>query len=242
MGIAALLLWTGCQPDSSRTANEARQQPPAYEISCAPDQECHPSVALLVGGSSSEGPTRCTAALIGERTAVTAAHCLDPAAREQGRCDDVWLGFAETDERDAEWLGCSRVEQTSVDLGTLMAPDYAVLKLRAGTARPALALGHGKLRSGAVLRMIAVTTDRFYDRQHEVRARRCVVDDMESSFPWRPDTPSDVRVLSDCPIRLGNSGAPLIDPQGRMRGLVHAGGPPFFALGLMTESDRIHLR
>lgn len=119
-----------------------------------------------------------------------------------------------------------------------MHPDYAVLELREATNRVVLQLARGELSAGEVVRMVAVTADRFYDNEHLVRSRRCVVDQGEESSPWAPVTPSSVRVLSSCPVRLGNSGAPLLDHLGRMRGLVHAGGPPYFAFGLMTESGR----
>jgi hypothetical protein len=121
----------------------------------------------------------------------------------------------------------------------LLAPDYAVLKLRAKTARLALPLEHGVLNPGDVVQMVSVTPDRFYDDIHEIRTRRCVVDGGDPHSPWNPVAPPTIRVLSSCPIREGNSGAPLIDRLGRMRGLVHAGGPPFYAFGLMTESRRL---
>ncbi|MDH3201412.1 MAG: serine protease [Myxococcales bacterium] len=237
--IAAFLFLTACQPSSSNTAREAELAPPRYHVSCPASEECHESVALLVGLSALREPTRCTAALIGPTTAVTAGHCVARELATGGVCHDVWLGFAETPTQKTEWLGCSKVSAVSSTGDTLMAPDYAVLQLRTATARPALPLGRRALSTGDVVRMVSVTPDRFYDDLHEVRTRRCVVDGGDPSSPWSPIAPHTVRVLSSCPIHEGNSGAPLLDRQGRMRGLVHAGGPPFFAFGLMTESGRI---
>ncbi len=237
--IAAFLLLTACQPASSNTAREAELEPPKYQISCAASEECPESVALLVGLSGSPEPTRCTAALIGPITAVTAGHCVARELSNGGACHDVWLGFAETPTKRAEWLGCSRVSAVSSSGDTLLGPDYAVLELRAQTARLALPLGRDALSTGDVVQMVSVTADRFYDDVHEVRTRRCVVDGGDPSSPWNPIAPPTIRVLSSCPIREGNSGAPLLDHQGRMRGLVHAGGPPYFAFGLMTESSRL---
>ena len=82
--------------------------------------------------------------------------------------------------------------------------------------------------------MVSVTADRFYDDVHSVRSRRCVVDDNQRLAPWSPTAPPSIRVLSSCPIREGSSGAPVLDGDGRMRGLIHAGGPRYFAFGLMT--------
>jgi len=237
--IAAFLFLTACQPSSSNTAREAELAPPQYQISCVASEECYESVALLVGLSAPREPTRCTAALIGPTTAVTAGHCVARELSAGGACHDVWLGFAETRTQKAEWLGCSKISALSSPGDTLLAPDYAVLQLRTATARLALSLGRGALSTGDVVRMVSVTPDRFYDDMHEVRTRRCVVDGGDFSSPWSPVAPPTVRVLSSCPIHEGNSGAPLLDRQGRMRGLVHAGGPPFFAFGLMTESGRL---
>lgn len=237
--IAALLFLTACQPSSSNTAREAELAHPHYQVSCVASEECHESVALLVGLSAPDEPTRCTAALIGPTTAVTAGHCVARELSAGGACHDVWLGFAETTTQETEWLGCSKISALSSRGDTFLAPDYAVLELRTATARLALPLAQGALRTGDVVRMVSVTADRFYDDIHEVRTRRCVIDGGDPSSPWSPIAPPTVRVLSSCPIHEGNSGAPLLDGQGRMRGLVHAGGPPFFAFGLMTESVRI---
>jgi hypothetical protein len=117
---------------------------------------------------------------------------------------------------------------------TLLSPDYAILELDEAPARPSIRLGEGEVASGEVVRMVSVTADRFYDDLHEVRSRRCVVDDNRQLSRWSPVPPSSVRVLSSCPIRKGSSGAPVLDREGRLRGLIHAGGPPYLAFGLMT--------
>ena len=95
-------------------------------------------------------------------------------------------------------------------------------------------LGEGPVSSGEIVRMVTVTADRYYDRRHEVRSRRCVVNDNGSLVPWSPAAPPSIRVLSSCPVREGSSGAPVLDREGRVRGLIHGGGPRYFAYGLMT--------
>ena len=117
---------------------------------------------------------------------------------------------------------------------SLLAPDYAVLELVEDTARPSIPIGRGEVAFGEVVQMVSVTADRFYDEVHQVRSRRCVVDDNRQLTPWSQAPPPSIRVLSSCPIRQGSSGAPVLDREGRLRGLVHAGGPPYFAFGLMT--------
>ena len=231
---AALLSLTSCHTSSSSTARHIESRPPRYEVSCRVGDHCHESVALLVGRSARPEPTRCTAALIGPRTAVTAGHCVAWELSRGGACDGVWLGFARTTGRPPQWIGCERIASVSTPGDTLLSPDYAILELDEAPARPSIPLGEGEVASGEVVRMVSVTADRFYDDLHEVRSRRCVVDDNRQLSPWSPVPPSSVRVLSSCPIREGSSGAPVLDREGRLRGLIHAGGPPYLAFGLMT--------
>jgi len=234
VSMAGLLSLTACQSTSSRTALSVDSGPPRYEVSCPAHDDCNASVALLVGLSAPAEPTRCTAALIGPRTAVTAGHCVAPKLTAGGACDGVWLGFARTDGRPPAWIGCERIMSVSTPGTTLLSPDYAVLELAQDAKRPSIPLGDGEVAFGEVVQMVSVTADRFYDDVHQVRSRRCVVDDNHQLTPWNPAPLSAIRVLSSCPIRQGGSGAPVLDRHGRLKGLVHAGGPPYFAFGLMT--------
>ncbi|KPK15034.1 MAG: hypothetical protein AMJ62_10905 [Myxococcales bacterium SG8_38] len=145
----------------------------------------------------------------------------------------MWLGFAETDAHPAQWVGCHRVTAVSKPDRSWLSPDYAVLELEEEVTRPAIPLGRGEVATGDVVRMVAVTPDRFYDDFHEVRTRRCIVDGNPKPLQ-SPVGPAPIRILSSCPIHEGSSGAPVLDGDGRMRGLIHAGGPRYFALGVMT--------
>ncbi len=117
---------------------------------------------------------------------------------------------------------------------SFLSPDYAVLKLDREIGRPSIPLGQGVVPAGETVRVLSVTADRFYDDHHQLHSRRCIVDaqrPLSTSGPARADS---IRVLSSCPIHEGSSGAPVLDRQGRLRGLIHAAGPPYFAFGLMT--------
>jgi len=232
--IAALLSLTACRATSSKSARYIDSVPPRYEVSCPAGEVCSESVALLVGLSAPREPTRCTAALIGPRTAVTAGHCVAWELANGGRCDGLWLGFAQSDGRPAEWLECERIESASRPSPSLLSPDYAVLKLNRDASRPAIPIGERDVPSGEVVRVLSVTADRFYDDVHQVRSRRCIVDNNDRLVSSGEVPSASIRVLSSCPIRQGSSGAPVLDVRGRLRGLVHAAGPPYFAFGLMT--------
>ncbi|NNE18195.1 MAG: trypsin-like peptidase domain-containing protein [Myxococcales bacterium] len=232
--VAALLGLTACKATSSTSARYIDSVPPRYEVSCPAGEVCSESVALLVGLSAPREPTRCTAALVGPRTAVTAGHCVAWEMANGGRCDGLWLGFARSDRRPAEWIECARIESASSPSPSLLSPDYAVLKLSRDASRAAIPIGEGDVPSGEVVRVLSVTADRFYDEVHQVRSRRCIVDDNRRLVSAGERPSSSIRVLSSCPIRQGSSGAPVLDRRGRLRGLVHAAGPPYFAFGVMT--------
>jgi hypothetical protein len=146
----------------------------------------------------------------------------------------VWLGFARKGGLPPEWIGCDRIASASSPDPTLLSPDYAILELDQATARRAIPLGDGDVSHGEVVHMVSITADRFYDDLHQVRSRRCIVDDNRQLAAWAFGPAGSVQVLSSCPIREGSSGAPVLDRSGRLQGLVHAGGPPYFAFGLMT--------
>lgn len=232
--MVALVSLTSCHGPSSPTARYVESAPPRYEIECAVGEECNESVALLVGLSAPHEPMRCTAALIGPETAITAGHCVAWELSIGDRCEGVWLGFASGSDLPAQWVGCKRIASVQSSPSTLLSPDYAILELERPIARPVLSVGRGTVASGEVVRMVSVTADRFYDDRHEVRSRRCVVDHNGKLAPWVPVPPPSIRVLSSCPIREGSSGAPVLDREGHLRGLIHAGGPRYFAFGLMT--------
>jgi hypothetical protein len=234
LSIGTLVSLTSCQRASSPSAQYVHPGPPRYEIECTVSAACDESVALLVGLSAPEEPMRCTAALIGKRAAITAGHCVASELSTGGTCHGVWLGFAGGEGRSAEWVGCRRIASVMTSSPALLSPDYAIVELAREVDRAPYPIAREPVSSGQVVRMVSVTADRFYDRLHQVRSRRCVVDENGSLAPWSPHAPPSIRVLSSCPVGAGSSGAPVLDHEGRMRGLIHGGGPRYFAFGLMT--------
>lgn len=234
VGIAALVSLTSCQRPSSPAVRYVETTPPRYEIECPVGEACDEAVALLVGLSAPSEPMRCTAALISPTIAVTAGHCVAWELAVGRSCGDVWLGFAAQEGRRSEWVGCRRIASVTTSSSTLLSPDYAVLELERAVSRRPIPVGTGQIASGDLVRIVSVTADRFYDDLHEVRSRRCVVVDNRRLQPWSPPAPSSIRVLSSCPVRQGSSGSPVLDEHGRIRGLIHGGGPRYFAFGLMT--------
>lgn len=232
--LAALLSWTSCERASSPSPTYVDPGPPRYEITCPVGETCEESVALLVGLTAPGEPMRCTAALLSERTAITAGHCVAWELSSGGSCAGVWLGFAGRGGQPAEWVGCKRIASVVGSAGDLLSPDYAVVELTEPVSREPYAIEMEPVASGDVVRMVSVTANRFYDERHEVRSRRCIVDDNGSLAPFGPEAPESIRVLSSCPVHEGSSGSPVLDRAGRMRGLIHAGGPRYFAFGLMT--------
>lgn len=207
---------------------------PKYELLCS-EGACLSSVGLVVAAIPDVEAMRCTAALIAPDRVLTAGHCVDRAAHPS----DVWIGFPETADHVEEWVAGDRVLHRSIyePQKKLLQPDYAVIQLKRPLSRAPLATLALAPSPGDIVRMVSVTPDRFYDHRHHIAVRRCRVE--SSSFARSTFGPKadDVGWLSRCPIREGNSGAPLLDVRGRLRGLVHGAAPPFFAVGVMTKLD-----
>lgn len=178
---------------------------------------------------------RCTAALVAPDRVLTAGHCVDLTAAAA----PVWVGFPETPDHLEEWVVSDEVllRSTYEQNSELLQPDYAVLRLQYPVSRAPLRFLAERPIPGDVVRMITVTPDRFYEHKHHVAVRKCRVEDPLLAEPVFGPQALSVGWLSECPIREGNSGAPLVDTEGRLRGLVHGAAPPFFAVGVMTTLD-----
>lgn len=182
----------------------------------------------------------CTAALVDRSTVVTAGHCVGLDTRA---CDGAWIGFPEENSRrgsSLEWVGCKRVQYVQVpeaythlaanDDAGYLEPDYAIIELERAVARTPIEVSDTQASAGDVVRMYSVKSDRYYSELHQIASRRCrVADDAQLGV-----LPKEVRMLSACPIRKGDSGAPLLSEDGELLGIVHAGTPPYFAMGVMT--------
>jgi hypothetical protein len=202
------------------------------------DEPCSRSVGVIyhdVGALRQ----RCTATLIAPDRVLTAGHCLPPDTRAVGdRCAGVSVAFGATAGQPAEHRRCVRViVATGVDNPATLTPDYAVVLLDRPSERPVLAVDPAPLAPGEVVTIFAAAPERDHEGHLALRARRCRVEGPGEAVEALGARARDVAWLALCPIRPGNSGAPVVDDEGRVRGLVHGGSPPFFGRAVMTRAE-----
>lgn len=196
---------------------------------------CPPSVGLLVRAEH-ESTQRCTVALVGPDRVITASHCLRESERRAGaHCDDTWIALPHTRSRAMEWVGCDRVERADrIDEGSVMRQDVAVLRLRHPVDRPPLLVYAVAPAEGSIVTVLAVAPHPIYDTQHELVRRLCRVASEESAVSTFGDGAARVGWLMECPSYPGNSGSPILDGDGRLRALVHAGSPSVQGVGVSS--------
>lgn len=215
---------------------------PEVKVACA-DGACPSSVGVLYHAGDG-APQRCTAALVGSDRVLTAGHCLPRGRRAEGdSCDAVFVAFPASGRFPGELRRCARVlGATQVDDPATLTPDFAIVSLDRPTARPAFALDPAPLAPGTVVTVVASTPDPQDATVHALRSRRCLVDGADAPASVLGPRAHAVSWLGLCPIRPGNSGAPVLDRTGRVRGIVHGGSPPFFAHAVVTPAASVRGR
>jgi hypothetical protein len=204
------------------------------------ESECHPGIAQLFASNYTQRGTQmavCTAFLISADTAMTNTHCLPPTLRRAGsKCaGQVSLIFPRLRGLRSEIVGCGTVEEARPiypEWGSdrdsqlrLMSQtaDYAVIRLQGAVTRPALRLSRRGIYANEKLFIHAVDPSEGFATASYV-PRRCVAREttyhlFSSDIPQQPFSPRFY--MSECAIRSGNSGAPLMDHMGDVRGIVN---------------------
>jgi hypothetical protein len=213
---------------------EGPSQPPRLDVRCGEPASCPEAIGMLVAPGR-ELPERCTAVLVGPTRVLTASHCVTPVLGEAATCEGTWVAFPVAGDHGMTWRRCARVVEASMlpDDGVLRR-DVAVLELDEAVARLPLALAPEPPTEGRVVPVASVTPHRIYATQHEVAVRLCRVGWVADAEPHVGPDAARVGWLRDCPIYPGNSGAAVLDAEGRLAAIVHGGSHPFFGVGVTT--------
>lgn len=215
----------------------------APEVRCAAPSQCPPSVGMVVFPGREPDvlgrirPARCTGTLIAPDRVLTASHCLTTPT-----CLGAWITFPATETRPAGFAHCAWVlAQDPDDADAVLLEDWAILQLDRPIDRPVATLDHTPVAPGTIVTVASVTPHPIYDSRHELEGRLCRVETSEAAEARLGAGARRVGWLSGCPIEPGNSGSPVLDAEGRLRALVHAGSHPVFGIGVTTALPSVDL-
>lgn len=213
--------------------------PPDVYLRCADPGGCNLAVGMLVFPGEPL-PERCTATLVAPDQILTASHCVAEAARRAGdSCAGAWMAFPSRDpnrDSEIEWIACRRVlEVFTAPDDSALHPEFARLELAAPSMRTPLLLDSEPVAEDSIVRVVSVTPHPIYPRVMSLESRLCRSVSNEPAVAALGAEASRVGWLSNCPIRGGNSGSPVLDRAGHVRAIVHGGTWATFAMGVTSR-------
>jgi V8-like Glu-specific endopeptidase len=191
------------------------------KIRCASGASCSPSVGLLSFAMQS-GAAQCTASLVAPDIVATNAHCVPEELQKAGAScrGRIWMNFLKNENANFETqIECDRVLLAD-GAGTKEAADYAFLKLRKASARPALRVSRQGIKDAEYIRIEKVDPikgEGMSGLQHEVTcqaAQHTLIADYN-------DDRAPVALIVDCEVQKGNSGSALLGADGSVRGVIY---------------------
>jgi hypothetical protein len=206
-------------------------------VGCADRASCPSAVGMLVNDDDEAAePERCTATLIARDRALTAIHCLSSSDRRAGAaCPHTWLSFPETADAPAEWAACERI---LIVRGVVNADglhqEHAVLQLARAVDRSSLAIDPRPIEPNSIVEVVSITPHPIYGTTHELSTRLCRAMDPRPAVAALGAEAAQVGWLANCRIAPGNSGSPVLDREGRIRGMVHGGTATRYELAVTS--------
>ena len=195
---------------------------------CGARTGCLPSVGFLAAANAG-GVGLCTAVLIGPDLVLTNSHCVPEDLKQSGAscANRVRIAFPAQDAAGIveEVLDCDEVVSVSAigDPAFLAVPDYALLRLSHASQRRPISLGAangvGDSELLSVHRATLTSSDRPLASIDSAVCRSVMNSAVLPSYN-RPNSP--ILLLADCPMAVGNSGAAILDSQGKLAALLQS--------------------
>ena len=207
---------------------DAQRMAQNVQLSCQ-NGDCDSSVGLLSITLEHEGDWnvgQCTASLVAPDTLVTNGHCIPPdlEASGSGCANRIWINFAEEaahPEFDRQ-VGCKQVLFRHKDKGVDGA-DYAYIQLARAVNRPVLRQSQAGFEENKRYHLHKINPIRVPDGMAgQMQKVDCHSLYDSAIFSHRLDARSLTSFLVDCQVLKGNSGSPLLDDQGSVRGVIYA--------------------
>lgn len=186
-------------------------------------KNCHPSVGML-SQKEQRGVSFCTGFLIDHDIVATNSHCVGMQGRDHVEQPDegaMFFHLPKTGKYPAERIGVSRIMLSyKIQKHPAMTRrDIAFLKLVYKTKRPVLKMNNSGFQKGERVSVWDIDVRRRGGVGY-LEQKRCKViyHSMLSLLGFAPDSPHVT--LADCSFKGGNSGAPIIDKRGVVKGLL----------------------
>jgi len=231
-------LATGVRPEQfdriegqkEEVRQRARAAAKGAYLKCTLEGECDPAVALIAVATD-EGLERCSGVLIARDRVLTNDHCVNKSlsligwgTRNRGLpCKgSVFVHFAGDDEREPQHVGCAEIEFRSGESG-INSQDYSVIRLdRAIEDRKPLAVSKRGFRNGERSRILRVQMNQGGDSGYGGTQSflECQASLATYLYPLMNSSDSPVMTFGDCNIQPGNSGAPILNSDGEISGIV----------------------
>jgi hypothetical protein len=190
----------------------------AAQVSCQ-SQDCPEAVAMLAAFEGNEAWS-CSAFLVSPDTVATNSHCVPADLKAAG---SSCSGRIRIHFPGGESLGCAQVLEASPLQAGQERPDFAFLKLSHPASGAPLELDGSGIADQDELEVFKLDPSHTPDQLRATLTRAHCRASMAPIFlPAYSDARNPVVAVSGCEIVPGNSGSPLLDAEGRVRGLIHA--------------------
>ncbi len=188
---------------------------------------CPPAVGMFLAVGENSIP-QCTAFLVNNgETLATSSHCIPDDLKKEGAvCTDrIKVMFPavgnlpSTEAKCLEVLSASQVEAINGQLS----PDFAFIRLDRVVPRDFFVVDQHGFREGQVLRVSEMISTTPLHLMGEIRTKICTAVQNSFALPQFDNDSTQVVTLT-CPVAYsyGNAGAPIIDENDTVRGIVHA--------------------
>ena len=209
------------------------------EIHCqdTSSQACSPSVAMLISKNQSSTPGMtdvhlCTSFLIAPDTMMTNSHCIPTELRTAGAscAGKIRFLFADAGGVAKETAGCDQIisaspisnEESETISDLSLQPDYAVVHLDRVMGRPSFPLSRGGVADLMQLQVDSMEPTSKTEAKAVLISRTCTAHQGTDDVPQFKQNFSSTIATKECTVHLGNSGSPMRDSDGAVRGILFA--------------------
>lgn len=246
-----LLLSVGCGKESKEkptitrqeeavTPGEMEEQLKRQTVSCDNGISCPASIAKIVVIDRGRLKT-CTGFLVNSVTVATASSCLTDRLRvsnnEQICRSDVHIFFPRSDFQAAKRVNCARFLLVSPLEGNdpvLWRNDLAYIELSEPVSRRFLRIDRDGVVDGEKMTMWKV--DRENDQVGIIRKTECEAVLKSYANPLSTSSFDPGYLLSNCSLKTGNRGAPILGSRGKWRG-IYSGPLSSEVMSFLNTSD-----